>query len=63
MAAYEFRFLNERGNMLLLYFAHCLGDQDARNRVGIADDLNYVRFEIWQDDRKVDDGYSRALAC
>ncbi len=59
MSAYEFRFLNERGAMLLVYFTHCLGDEDARARIGIASDLEYARFEIWQDDRKVEAGRHR----
>jgi hypothetical protein len=56
MSAYEFRFLNERGGMLLLYFTHCLGDDDARARLSIASDVAYARFEIWQDDREVESG-------
>jgi hypothetical protein len=56
MSAYEFRFLNERGNMLLLYFANCLGDEDARARIAMACELAYARFEIWQDDRNVAKG-------
>jgi hypothetical protein len=56
MSAYEFRFLNERGGMLLVYYANCVGDDDARKQLAIADDVDYSRFEIWQDDRRVDAG-------
>jgi hypothetical protein len=60
--AYEFRFLNERGSMLLLYFTNCNGDAAARAHLNIAADLDYAKFEIWQDDRKVDSGRMHALA-
>jgi len=56
MVAYEIRFLNERGGMLLLYFTHCASDEDARSRIALAADQDYAQFEIWQDDRKVDSG-------
>ena len=56
MSAYEFRFLNERGSMLLLYFATCMGDDDARSRIAAASRFAYASFEIWQDDRKVANG-------
>ena len=59
MSAYEFRFLNERGSMLLAYYATCTGDEDARARLGIASELVYAQFEIWQDDRKVAAGRHR----
>jgi hypothetical protein len=57
MSAYEFRFLNERGSVLVFYFARCRGDEDARTRIETAAALGYARFEIWQDDRKVAAGH------
>jgi len=59
MSAYEFRFLNESGGMLLLYYTNCIGDEEARRKVSIAADLAYARFEIWQDDRKVESGRAK----
>jgi hypothetical protein len=59
MPAYEFRFLNERGSVLVLYFARCRGDEDARGKIASAAALTYSRFEIWQDDRKVAAGRSK----
>jgi len=53
MSAYEFRFLNERGEMLLLYVTQCFGDEHARSKISTTADMSYARFEIWQDDRKV----------
>lgn len=59
MSPYEFRFLNERGGVLVFYFAHCRGDRDAQTRIGSAAALTYDRFEIWHNDRQVAVGRSR----
>jgi hypothetical protein len=60
MSAYEFRFMNAHGEMLLLYHTQCFGDDDARSKIGAAADVGYSRFEIWQDDRKVGCGKRRS---
>ncbi|HEY2068194.1 MAG TPA: hypothetical protein VGG48_01465 [Rhizomicrobium sp.] len=55
-ASYEIRLLNAAGGTVMLYFTQCANDEDALDRLRNLKNVEYDRYEIWQDMRKTGEG-------
>ncbi|MGH6872540.1 MAG: hypothetical protein ACREHE_13650 [Rhizomicrobium sp.] len=47
METYEIRFLDRQGALVLVYFAQCASDGDARSRVPRMTEVHYDHYELW----------------